>query len=60
VQAVGGAIGEKGDRPQPTLPDRERERDACRLLVEAAESELDRALAERLVYVEKHRERCQA
>ena len=47
--------GERGERPAPVLYECERERDAARLIVEAASLRLDEALAERLHYVEKHR-----
>jgi hypothetical protein len=51
------AGGEKGDRPAASLYERERERDAARLLLDAIAVELDDALAERLAYIEKHRAR---
>ncbi len=51
------AKGEKGLRPEATIYERERERDAGRLLVEAVQLELDQALKRRLEHVEKHRDR---
>jgi hypothetical protein len=53
------AAGEKGERPTPVLyeRERERERDAARLLVDAIALELDNALKQRLRYVEKNRDR---
>jgi hypothetical protein len=51
------AAGEQGERPSATVYERERERDAARLLVEAVAVELDRALERRVDYVARHRER---
>ncbi|MEO5576784.1 MAG: hypothetical protein ABIR67_01575 [Gaiellaceae bacterium] len=47
--------GEKGERPPAERYERERERDAARLLVEAAIVEVDRALERRLQHVEGNR-----
>jgi hypothetical protein len=49
--------GERGKRPPATVEDRERERDAARLIVEALQLEVDRALEERREHIERHRER---
>ena len=51
------AGGERGERPQSVVYERQRERDAALLLVEAAVRVLDDALERRLQHVEKHRER---
>jgi hypothetical protein len=51
------ADGERGERPTASVYERERERDAARLLLDAVAVEFDAALSERLAYVEKHRER---
>ena len=51
------AAGEKGERPKPTLYERQRNVDAARLLVDAVQRELDRALARRVDHVVKHRGR---
>jgi len=51
------ARGERGKRPASSLYERERERGAARLLVDAAALELDAALARRLQHVEQHREK---
>jgi len=51
------AAGEKGDRPTASLYERERERDAARLLVEAVTIELDRALETRKQHIEDNREK---
>jgi hypothetical protein len=48
---------EKGERPAATMYERERERDAARLVVEAVSVEFDEALERRLRHVEKHREK---
>ena len=50
------AAGERGKRPDATLYERQRERDAASLTIEARQRTLDEALEERLGYVEKHRE----
>jgi len=50
------AAGERGERPAPTLYDRQRDRDAARLLAEAVTIELDQALERRLQHVERHRD----
>jgi hypothetical protein len=49
------AAGEKGERPAPTVYERQRDRDAARILVDALQVERDEALAERVRYVERHR-----
>ncbi len=49
------AGGEKGSRPPAALYERERDRDAAKLLVEAAMLEVDRALERRLQHIERHR-----
>jgi hypothetical protein len=49
------AAGERGARPASTVYERERERDAARLLVAALERELDHALERRVAHVDKHR-----
>jgi len=49
--------GERGKRPASTVGEREREREACRLIVEALQLEVDRALEERREHIERHRER---
>jgi chromosome segregation ATPase len=49
------AAGEKGKRPQATVYEREGERDAARLLVEAVQLEIYQALERRLRHVERHR-----
>jgi hypothetical protein len=51
------AGGEKGRRPAATLPERERERYAARVLVDAVAVELDAALEDRRRHVEEHRAR---
>ncbi len=47
--------GERGKRPDATLYERRRERNAAQLTIEALERALDEALEERLRYVERHR-----
>jgi hypothetical protein len=54
------AGGERGERPDSTLYERERERDAARLLVEATQLEHDRVLERRLRFVEKNRKKMMA
>ena len=54
------ADGEKGERPAATLYERQRERDAAQLFVEAVDVEFDQALERRLRYVEKNREKMSA
>ena len=49
------AAGEKGERPGPSLYERQRERGAAQLLLDAVHLELDRALAARVGHVERHR-----
>jgi hypothetical protein len=49
--------GERGKPPASTVADRERERDAARLIVEALQLEVDRALEERREHIERHRDR---
>jgi len=49
------AAGEKGDRPAATVYERERDRDAARLLVEAVTIELDQALETRQRHIEDNR-----
>ncbi|HXH89411.1 MAG TPA: hypothetical protein VNI55_12495 [Gaiellaceae bacterium] len=51
------AAGEKGSRPPASLYERERDRDAARLLVEAAMVEVDRALERRLRHIEGNRKK---
>jgi hypothetical protein len=51
------AAGEQDERPQASVYERQRERDAVRLRVEAIGVELDRALQRRLNNVRKHRKR---
>ncbi len=51
------AGGERGERPAATLPERERERAAAELLVNAISLELDQKLEQRLRHVEKNREK---
>jgi hypothetical protein len=51
------AGGERGPRPEATLPERERELAASKLLVDAITVELDNMLVRRLEYVEKNRKR---
>ena len=55
--AVWIAAGEKGRRPAPTVAEKERERDAARLIAEALQLEADRALEERREHIERHRGR---
>ena len=50
------AGGERGERPAPTMYDRQRDRDAAGLLVEAVTIEVDQALERRLQHVEQHRD----
>jgi hypothetical protein len=49
------AAGEKGERPAATVYERERHRDAARLLLEAVTVELDQALERRVRHVEQNR-----
>jgi hypothetical protein len=49
------AAGERGDRPAPTIYDRERDRDAARLLADAVVVELDKVLDQRVRHVEARR-----
>jgi hypothetical protein len=49
------SAGEKGDRPAASVYERERERDAASLLVEAVDVELDRALKRREQHIERNR-----
>jgi len=49
------AGGERGSRPPAALYERERDRDAAKLLVVAAMLEVDRALERRLQHIERHR-----
>jgi hypothetical protein len=51
------AAGENGERPAATLYERERDRDAARLLVDAVAIELDKALERRRQHIEAHREK---
>ncbi len=51
------AAGEKGERPLASVYERERERDAARLLVDAVVIELDRALERRYRHIERHRQK---
>ena len=51
------AAGERGRRPEATLYERQRERDAARLHIEALQRTLDEALEERLRYVERNRDK---
>ncbi|CAN5746073.1 hypothetical protein BH18ACT13_BH18ACT13_03020 [soil metagenome] len=50
------AAGEKRRRPAATVYERERDRDAARLLVEAVTMELDEALRRRKQHIEDNRE----
>ena len=54
--AVWIAGGERGPRPEAKIYERQRDVDAGKRLVAAAEKELDRVLEERKRYIEKHRE----
>ena len=47
--------GERGERPAATVYERERDRDAARLLVVALERKADAALERRLRHLERHR-----
>lgn len=47
--------GERGNRPEPTKYERERERDAATLIVEATAIEVDRALERRLREISSRR-----
>lgn len=47
--------GERGNRPAARVYERERERDAARLLVDAATKMLDQTLERRLQHVERNR-----
>ncbi|MBA2360786.1 MAG: hypothetical protein H0V79_07645 [Actinobacteria bacterium] len=49
------ASGRPGRRPEASVYERGRERDAARLLVEAKVVELDKALQRRVEHVERHR-----
>ena len=49
------AGGEKGARPPASVYERQRDRDAAKLLVEAAVLEVDRALERRLQHIEGNR-----
>jgi uncharacterized membrane protein YqiK len=49
--------GKRGKRPEATLYERQRERDAARLHLEALQRTLDDALEERVAYVERHRDK---
>ncbi len=51
------AAGEKGERPAATVYERERERDAARLLLEAVTLELDEAIDRRVQHIEKNRQK---
>ena len=51
------ASGERGKRPEATLYERQRERDAANLTIEARQRTLDAAIEERFQYIEKHREK---
>jgi len=51
------ARGEKGARPPASVYERQRDRDAAKLLVEAAMLELDRALERRLQHIEGNRKK---
>jgi hypothetical protein len=51
------AGGERGPRPAATVYERERDRDAARLLGEAVALELDQALEARLQYVQRNRKK---
>ena len=51
------AAGEKGERPAASVYERERDRDAAELLVNAVRLELDGALRRRVDHVERHREK---
>lgn len=48
--------GEKGQQPEATVYERERERNARKLLVDAREHELDRALERRADHITRNRE----
>lgn len=48
------ANGERGERPEPSLYERERDRNAARLLLEAASVEIDRALERRFQHITKN------
>jgi len=50
------ARGEKGSRPPASVYERQRDRDAAKLLVEAAVLELDRALERRLQHISRHKQ----
>jgi len=47
--------GEKGERPAASVYERERDRDAARLLVAGLERKVDAALERRLSHLERHR-----
>jgi hypothetical protein len=49
------AGGEKGERPEASLYERQRDRDAAQILVDACGVELDSKLAERQKFIEQHR-----
>jgi hypothetical protein len=51
------AKGERGARPAPTVYERQRERDAAKMIAEGFVVEIDRLLEQRLQHVEKHREK---
>ena len=51
------AGGERGKRPSATLYERQRERDAAQLTLDALQRTLDEALEERLRYVERNRDK---
>jgi hypothetical protein len=51
------AGGERGGRPEATLYERQRERDAAQLLVEAIAVKLDEALQRRLDHVNRNRKK---
>ncbi len=51
------AGGERGKRPEATLYERQRERDAAQLTIDALQRTLDELLEERLQYVERHRDK---
>lgn len=49
------AGGEKGDRPAPSLYERQVDRDAARMLADGLAAEVQRALEKRASYVERNR-----
>ena len=54
---TGSQPGNVAKRPEATLYERQRERDAANLTIEARQRTLDAAIEERFHYIERHREK---